>query len=65
MPSSPAVPVSSPADAIYGVPTGLGGDDLFRLGFADPPSPKGDLEKPHFAACITSENPVKQGFFTR
>ena len=26
---------------------------------------KGDLEKPHFAANLTSENPVKQGFFTR
>ena len=25
----------------------------------------GDLEKPRFAAYITSENPVKQGFFTR
>ena len=36
------VPVSSPADAMNGVPMGLRGYDLFRLGFADPPSPKGE-----------------------
>ena len=25
----------------------------------------GELEKPHFATYITSDNPVKQGFYMR
>ena len=60
-----AYPAILRRDAIHGVRVRQRGYDLFRQPFGLPPSPEGDLEKPHFAANFTSENPVKQGFFAK